>query len=303
MRLAARARPAVDDVVLQGRGLTVKGGLFLHGGARVEGISLLGARVGVLIDRLECWQFGAGRHRFDGFVYDRIADESRFDRAAWLRTQRPRDLGEDQRRLGGAAASDPNGLRRQPWLQAAKALEDGGAKKKATELRIALERQTTRTGNLFRQVWGNFYDALAAYGFRPGQLVLVTFGVWLVGAWAAHQIARHGDFVATKDKPSPAFQAQLAQCWRRAPPKPPVDWRIATGFCDELLAPDYPAIYPWLYSVDVLVPALATGQTKAWQWRQHGGWRWILFLEAAYGYVAATALVGMIGAYIIRKSN
>jgi hypothetical protein len=288
-------------------GVVVKGGFFFHDVRAdpntadrrgIEGVSLLGAKVGTLVDDPESWQSGRGRHRFDGFVYDRIADESRRDdRRAWLETQRPVDLGEGpEPRIGG--------LREQPWEQAATALEASGELEAARDVRIAQQRLKTKSGDLPRKVWALPWDFVSRYGLDKGRLTLITLLIWFVATLDCRYLAERGGIHATDEKSlPPRYEACFSD------PKATgefLGWPMAYCSKFKYVDPkhgDYTPFYPLLYSVDNLVPVIDLGQKKAWTWDPRIGVAWFLMFEYLWGAVIGSALAALLGSYLLRRSN
>jgi hypothetical protein len=301
-----RAQP--DEAVLSGTGMTVKSGLHLHALSEIEGISLLGAKVGTLIDSDDAWKFGEGRNRFDGFVYDRIADEARgVCRKTWLLGQRKRDLGQSL----DAENIDERGFRRQPWQQAAQALDNSGEFAAARRLRIAMwwhgliARGWSLSALPFR-VLMFIYHGLAGSGYGYGRLATITTGLWILGIILVNCMAASQQFYPSSLSAQPNFRCgstweiplaggRVASC--EVLPKPPDPAKLGDTPSPVL----YPVLNPLLYSLDNIVPLVDFNQRKQWL-AKPGTWGyWLLLLQYIYGYVAASALVGLVGSYVVRK--
>ncbi len=285
-------------------GITVTGGFFFLYVRCSGGVSLLGAKVGTLIDDLASWKTGETRHRFDGFVYDRIADESReVDRRRWLEMQRPQDLGSPPPRESGQLPSPDrrDGVRRQPWDQAARALDAVGDFVKAKEVRVGFERKVTWTGKkpfmIFRIIW----DILDGYGYYVSRLFVITLLMWIVGAYCAYEIARDNRF--TPEIKDAVIAKKVSDCLESANLAPSSSgWQFLQGFWCDHNPPEYVPVIPLLFSADTLAPVLDLRQKKAWSWNWGNRGGWFLLFESIYGYLAATALLAVVGSYIVRKT-
>jgi hypothetical protein len=295
--------------VLSCVGATVKGGLFFHNvekrqsvafGKGIEGVSLLGAKVGTLVDDLASWETGTGRHRFDGFVYDRIADECRQDdRSAWLAHQLPSDLG-----VGATPAI--GGVREQPWRQAAIALEASGETAAARELRIEQQRRKTRSGSRVRKLWALPWDFVSRYGLSKGRLVVFTLGVWLVSCAAIYGLAARGLIYAIDEKSLAKSETSPAGAYRKCftDPKATVYWLgLPVAYCAKFKSPNYAPFYPLLSGIDNLVPVIDLGQKKAWTFSLRQPLGWLLLFEYLWGAVIGSALAALLGSYLLSKPN
>jgi hypothetical protein len=299
------------NAVLSCVGTTVKGGFFFHnivsrGGADprrgIESVSLLGAKVGTLVDDLPSWRSGEKRHRFDGFVYDRIADESRIvDRSAWLKMQRPADLGEgDDPAIGG--------LREQPWRQAASVLEASGDVETARRLRIEQQTLKTKSGGFGRKFWALPWGVVSGYGFSIRRLVAITAALWLLSTWACYRLAETGQIYAASEGTFANGTQHDQKSYRTCFTDPEstvylMGSRKVLAYCAKFKAPNYAPFYPLLYSVDNLVPVIDLGQKKAWTWSLRQATAWILLLEYIWGVFIGSALVALAGSYLLRKPD
>ena len=321
-----------DSAALNALGLSIGGGLMFHHNMReIAGVDLRGAKVGALVDDAGSWASGAGRNRFDGFAYERIATESaKVDRVAWLESQWPGDLGKTLRDRDG-------GLRLSAWDQAAKALETIGETDNARRTRV--ERQRAFAGTLTWRwilIW-RFWDLISGFGYFKLRLALITFGIWLVGAVVATYLAEAGAVYATDkdvqgevtgraaaqnvlslDLAAPglgAFKmsAQLSGaegdeksgCFSPASNRRRVDLgKFALAYCFNLAKGQYPAFTPVLYSLDVLVPFVDFNQKAKWSWRSRWWREGVYFLlESIWGYLVGTALIGQFASFLFRKSD
>ena len=307
IRFASDADRSGPRAALSCVGTAVRGGFFFHDFRRsegadapsgVEGVSLLGATVGTLVDDPDSWETGRGRHRFDGFVYERIADESREDdRCAWLRTQRPEDLGVGPvPRFGG--------LREQPWEQAADALEASGETHAAREVRIAQQRLKTAAGDLARKAWALPWDFVSRYGLEKGRLTRITLAIWFLATLDCYYLATHGGIRAVDEKALPAhYEACFADA-RATGALFATPFAFCTQFkhIDEKHV-DYTPFVPLLYSIDNLVPVIDLGQKKAWTWSPRAGIAWFLMFEYLWGAVIGSALAALLGSYLLRRTG
>ena len=302
--------------VLSCVGMTVKGGFFFHH-SKIAGVSLLGAKVGTLVDERESWETGKDRHRFDGFVYERIADESReVDRSLWLRWQRPLDLGRSYKNAASRhrhlwqrllrpwpdtcrpVKKAERGLRRQPRDQVAKALDSVGERRAARILRIEGEWLAVFAGGWWKRpdifAFRLGYHALCGSGYGYPRLFGITFAVWLFGSCAANTLILKEGFY-------PGNQALAAShsyvCSKNSATFEGV---FPIGKCKSTGQP-YPVLNPLLYSLDNLAALIDLNQKKAW-WAKSVGWAyWVLTVEYFYGIFATSALLGLLASYIVRK--
>lgn len=215
-------------------------------------LDLRGARAAALEDEDAYWP-KPGELRLDEFVYDRIGGKTgRTDypgRRDWLLRQHPDDLLKD--------------FKSQPFDQAARVLRAMGHGE--TGRRILALKERTRIEMLAVTPWPvrllmRVYGALAGYGHRLelalgwALAVIVAGAVAFQLAWATGGMAPVGARAAAPEvwtaclntARSPAH-ASPAACWLASEPG-----REHEGFS---------AI---LYSVDLFLPVIELGQTRAW---------------------------------------
>jgi hypothetical protein len=274
------------------------GGALLLDGAEIGGTlclrrlhqplqraSLADTRVGTLHDDSAAW---GQDHVLDGFTYRRLADDAPTDaamRLEWLTRQAVPDLTRD--------------FKPGPWQQLIAVLRRTGHGPSADALAIGRERHLRRVGRigaglspaarvsarLGHAAWG----LLAGYGLRPSRLLAGVVLVW-AGCGAAYWIANgSGGFApaATLTAADPL----LARC------------RPACPAAGTRLPATSPALEPWLYSLDVLLPLVDLQQTRHWApvrgpaARGHGRsgelpWlAWLISFEAVCGW--ALGLLGL----------
>lgn len=203
----------------------VRGALILQRlKAPLLGVSLEGARAGALIDDESTW---GERLVLDGFEYRRLGDGAPTDadfRLAWLERQLPAHLGDDYRPT--------------PWRHLIGVLRHMGRESSARALAKARERHLRRIGRVGRDLpWllrpfaglgHRLFGALAGYGHAPWRLAVWLFALW-IGCAAAYWAAA-GEGLITSTAP-----------------------RIAAG----------PAFNPWVYSLDVMLPAIDLAQQRS----------------------------------------
>ena len=266
-------------------GLKVTGSLFLRD-ATIEGaIYLATARIGSLIDDAQCWQ--AGRHSLDGLQYDRIIGPTdAASRIAWLRKQHPKELTSD--------------FAPQPWEQLIKVLREMGHPYEAGEVAIAKQEQMRKAGKItggVRNVMHWLYGKIAGYGHRP----IWTAG-WMLVVWAfcgvCFEFGREWGYFGPSN-PLIHASAAFEMCGGAGEGKP---FWTSTG-CP--LPPEYTTMWPWAYSLDLLLPLVNLQQDIDWApivingkgeqlW---GGYalRALLWFEILFGWAASLILVAVLG--------
>ena len=273
------------DDALSADGLKVTGGLFLRD-AKIEGaVHLATARIGALIDDAQCWQ--PGGHFLDGLQYDRILGPTdAASRIAWLRKQHPDHLASD--------------FKPQPWEQLIKVLREMGHPYEAGEVAIAKQEQMRAAGKItggVRSVMHWLYGKIAGYGHRP----IWTVG-WMLVVWAlcgvCFEFGREWGYFGPSN-PLIHASAAFETCGGAGEGKP--FWTSAG--CP--LPPEYTTMWPWVYSLDLLLPLVNLQQDLDWApivingkgeqlW---GGYvlRGLLWFEILFGWAASLILVAVLG--------
>jgi hypothetical protein len=275
-----------DGRALNAEGLLVKKGSLILRGATVEGaIVLTTARVGTLVDDTQCWQ--AGGHALDGLHYDRIIGPTdAASRIAWLQKQHPPLLTSE--------------FKPQPWEQLIKVLREMGHPYDASEVAIAKQDQMRRAWVIrggVRSVMHWLYGKLAGYGYRPIWTVYWMIGLWLF-CGACFEFGRAGGFFGPTN-PLIHASAALEICGGAGEGK--AFWTSAT--CP--VPPEYTTMWPWVYSLDLLLPLVNLQQDVDWApivingngEQLLGGYllRGLLWFEILFGWAASLILVAVLG--------
>jgi hypothetical protein len=288
--------------------ITVNGGFFLCGGARVEGaLDLTGAALNTINDQAGSWP-GKGDLRLDRCTYTAFTGSvvSAEDRIDWLDRQDPARWGAD--------------FWPQPWVQCARVLSDMGHREDARRLLIEKEARQRRarreraaqhdaaarphrptwrdraaTGRRWLQRAG---DAMlcwvAGYGHRPHRAL---YG--LAGFWALGLVVFYAASWAEALKPNNAFilrspeWAACAEDYERPDDAPPGRHegqasRLAC-FADQPEAATYPVFNAGLYSLDTLLPVVEMEMQQYWIPDETAGWvgligRWYLWVHIIAGW-------------------
>jgi hypothetical protein len=270
---------------LNAQALAVKDGFLLHD-ATVEGaINLTVARIGTLIDDRPCWQ--AGGHFLDGLHYDRIVGSTdAASRIAWLQKQRPDQLTSE--------------FKPQPWEQLIKVLREMGHPYDAGEVAIAKQEQMRKAGVIrggVRSAMHWLYGKIAGYGYRPIWTVYWMIAAWLVCGLCFEVGREWGYFGPTS--PLIHASAALEMCGGAVEGKP---FWTSVG-CP--VPPEYTTMWPWLYSLDMLLPLVNLQQDVDWAPivingngdQLLGGYllRALLWFEILFGWAASLILVAVLG--------
>jgi len=292
------------DVALSCIGTEAKGGIFFshHAGAdeRVDGVSLVGASTGVLVDDPDSWG-DDNLNQFDGFQFSRIADESprsARQRIAWLMTQRNRDIGE-------GTSLHTLAVRRQPWKQTADVIAAAGEARESRRILLALERRVTaatRWPDVWKWLYRFPYDVLCGYGYAPGRLLAWAVLFWLAGVVATSRLAVEG-YIAPADQKLQDV-APFTQCRQKTLGVARYDnvWFLPV-YCRAIAARNAPRLYPFLYSLDNMAPVVDFGQKKAWVPRSGKFWSNLLIVQYGFGIVATSVLLSLLGSFLVRKSG
>jgi hypothetical protein len=192
--------------------------------APLLGVSLEGAHAGALVDDESTW---GERLVLDGFEYRRLGDGAPTDvdfRLAWLERQLPAHLGDDYRPA--------------PWRHLIKVLHHMGRETSARAVIQARERHLRRIGRVgrglpallrpFAGLGHRLFGALAGYGQAPWRIVGWLAILWVACAGAYWAAADQGLFASTL----PGLPASVA-------------------------------FNPWIYSLDLMLPALDLMQQRS----------------------------------------
>ena len=232
-------------------------------------VNLTVAHVAHLVDDRESWPENI---ILDGFVYDSFAGNAPTtakDRLAWLDKQSAGYSGK---------AKNPRAFRPQPWQQLRKVLRDMGHLEDARQVAIAFEERKRECGVIgeitapaaageivtgFRQWLQSrtargfhwLYGCLIGYGYRPARLFWSLVAVWLAGT-VLFDIGGHSRVFGPTD-PQIFTNAAYDPCNPEKNPR--ANWTRCQTFPRA-----YPAFYPPLYALDVLLPVGKLGQQDHW---------------------------------------
>jgi hypothetical protein len=280
-------------------GLTVGGGFYFQKLEDMSGARMTGAKVGVLIDDLASWQKGRGANKFDGFTYDRIADESprsKDERQTWLDTQKPyvRKLNNPERTVTVFLEA--------PWQFAADSLEKLGLGEEARALRIETARRRIPGAPIAQQLYLWPYYIFARSGFSVQPLIGTSVAV-LVAGWLAIGLGvTFGSFCAEGDLKDENGQSVHRLCPSnvgaglenvRSRDFVVQDWMPS----HDTAAPLIPA----LYSLENEVPIVKFSQAEHWRAR-FGSFAWAaVTFQSLFGTIVVTGLVALFGAKLFRQ--
>ncbi len=253
------------------QGLRVSGAFTFDKETIVSGsVALNSAHVARLVDDLTSRP--QDNIVLDGFVYESFAGDAPTtakDRLAWLDKQTPGDSGK---------AKNPRAFRPQPWLQLRKALRDMGHLEDSRQVAIAFEERKRECGVIgeitapaapgdivacFRQWLQSrtargfhwLYGCLIGYGYRPARLFWSLVAVWLAGT-VLFDIGGHSRVFGPTD-PQIFTNAAYDPCNPEKNPR--ANWTRC-----QIFPRAYPAFYPPLYALDVLLPVGKLGQQDHW---------------------------------------
>jgi hypothetical protein len=269
------------DYAFAADGLEAKGGLFLRGGAKINGpVTLSGAHVGALNDEAGCWPEGEAVLDLNRFRYDAILGVGAVDAKTRIKWLAKTPQGED--------------FSPQPYEQLAKVLREMGHREDARVVLIEKERLQREAANpvLWRRVWNWVMRESAGYGYRPSLSLKYLVGLMLVG-----MVVFGGADLLGAVKPNSARVWHLPE-WERC-----VDNPISPKWCYLLSdkGESYPTFNPFIYSVDTLLPIVDLEMQGAWIPDDRASWwgigaRAYLWLHIALGwFFSLLAVAGFSG--------
>ncbi len=315
-RFGSENSPAIN-----GEGMSVSGA-FIFDGVKIVGgaVNVSGAHVAQLVDDLKSWPQNSV---LDGFVYGSFAGDAPTaakDRLAWLTKQSPKHSG---------AAKNPREFRPQPWIQLRKVLRERGHLEDARRVAIAFEKRRYQCGvvgeiakpetpakvilSLRQEVRSRMerafhwlYGALIGYGYRPTRLLGILVLVWLF-CTVLFDIGAHSRVFGPTDlaiAQNPAYD----QCNPEKTPR--ANWTRC-----KTMPRAYPAFYPPIYALDVLLPIAKLGQQDRWAplapsgahatdiWLLAWATQFAVWLEIAFGWIAGLLLVATISGLAKRNED
>lgn len=278
---------------LNAEGMVVTDGLFLRGATIKGAVNLTTAKIGTLVDDVDCWQ--AGEHFLDGLRYDRIIGPTDAKmRIKWLGQQRNNHLTAD--------------FRPQPWEQLITVLRAMGHPDAAAEVAIAKESRlrAARPWTFSNVVHGGLtwvYGLLAGYGYRPIRIFYWMIIVCMVCSLFYYTGRETGHFGPT----SPLIYANSAFDMCGAPGETDAKGKAKPFWTSPACPtpPEYTTFQPFLYSLDLILPFVDLHQESDWAplvvnpagetlW-----WgrvlRWMMWFEILFGWAAGLRIVAVLG--------
>jgi len=160
-------------------------------------------------------------------------------RIKWLGRQRAQDLTKD--------------FKPRPWEQLTKVLRNIGHQDGAKKVAIAKRQRIVKSKRLAR-VLHPIYGVLRRYGYRPGWLIAWAIGVALLWSGLFKIAANLGvmaptDWRVIADTTDPGCRPERGGNWTT---------------CQSLHHRGYRSFDPVVYSFDLILPVIATEQTKDW---------------------------------------
>ncbi len=296
----------------------VRGGWHIHSIKKSILINASHADVAVLVDDLEAWRSGS---ILDGFRYEALggkATTSGENRLKWLHKQQDAHLSNTD-------------FRPQPWRQLQRVLRDMGHSEDAKQVGIAFEDHLRKIGRMGK--WPNdpcdlvrgfkgvvtraahyMFGKLAGYGYRPVNLVLWMFGVWLACAVTYWCLALPPYNAIAPSDPLVFQNKRYQEC---SP-----DYYLESGnwfLCDKLRS-EYATFSPLAYSLDVMLPVVDLGLEKTWgayipspkkswfeelftHWTPGHVVRLITWFQILFGWVSSLLLVAIISGFSRRNDE
>lgn len=219
-----------------------------------QSITLRGASVAAVVDDKDSWKI-ADELLLDGFRYNRFVDTDIQDGSdAWVHHSSPTDSKSRIEWLDRQRAQDlTTDFKPQPWEQLIKVLREIGLEDGAKTVAIAKQdriHKSKRVSELLHRIYG----WLCGYGYWPSLLIVWAFVVALTGAGLFQAAAVLGvmaptDWRIVADTTDPGCRPERGGNWTT---------------CQSLHRRGYPSFDPVVYSFDLIVPVIATQQTKDW---------------------------------------
>jgi hypothetical protein len=206
--------------------------------------------VGALVDDMASWKV-AEQIMLDGFRYNRFLDSNIEDEpGVWTPHESPTDAAT---RIEWLKLQKDKEFKPQPWEQLIKVLRDIGHQEGARLVAIAKQKQI-RKSTLRSAVLHRVYGLLCAYGYRPARLIVWAAAV--AALWAAlFEVAARMGVMGPTDWHILAETTDIG-----CRPESGGNWTT----CPSLHRRGYPSFDPIVYSIDLIVPVIATQQTKDW---------------------------------------
>jgi hypothetical protein len=219
-----------------------------------KSITLRAASVAAIVDDMDGWKI-ADELLLDGFRYNRFVDTNIQDGSeVWVHHSSPTDSKSRIEWLDRQRAEDPTtDFKPQPWEQLIKVLREIGLEDRAKTVAIAKQDRIHKPKRL-SEALHRIYGWLCRYGYRPSLLIVWALLVALIGAILFQRAAVLGvmaptDWRVIADTTDPGCRPERGGNWTT---------------CQSLHRRGYPSFDPVVYSFDLIVPVIATQQTKDW---------------------------------------
>jgi len=250
----------------------IDGALFLRNGAQMLGaLSLNGTQVGIIVDEKKSWP-GPGdlllnRFTYKGFLASDVDAKSRLD---WLSRQDPARWGED--------------FWPQPYEQLAHVLSEMGHRehartvlyeKERLQRRARQARTRTRAARMMNTWTNGLMWLTVGYGLQP-LLAFLWIGVlWLISIGLLTTVQLHGQLrpnsaVLLRSPEwvlcgAPATQTVELQSLNQTRPGLARDGQSQLDcFLAQPEAASYPRFSIWIYSLEIMIPGIESGQRNYW---------------------------------------
>ncbi len=250
----------------------IKGALFLRNGARVQGaLSLNGTEAGIIVDEKESWP-GPGdlllnRFTYRGFLASDVDATSRLD---WLSRQNPTRWGED--------------FWPQPYEQLAHVLTEMGHRehartvlyeKERLQRRARQVRTRSRAARIVNACNNGLLWVTIGYGLQPLFAFLWIGVLWLISIGLLTAVQWQGQL-----RPNSAVLLRAPEWVLCGKPVgqdvvlPSLN-QTRTGLAQDgqsqlecfLAQPEaasYPRFSKWIYSLEIMIPGIESGQRNYW---------------------------------------
>jgi hypothetical protein len=250
----------------------VEGALFLGNSAEVLGVlNLSGTQAGIIVDEKECWPAPGdlllNRFTYKGFLASPVDAKSRLD---WLSRQNPARWGED--------------FWPQPYEHLAAVLSEMGHQEHARKILYEKERlrhraQQARTKSRMARARNAIKNGLLwvtiGYGLQPLLAFFWIVLLWLAGVGLLAVVESQGqlrpntpvslrspEWVLCGIPDTEHIQLPSVDQLRRGLAAP-AQSQLAC-FLDQPEAASYPRFSKWIYSIETIVPGMASGQRVYW---------------------------------------
>jgi len=313
---------------LDGEGMTVTGGLFLHSITAFTGpLDLTDAHVGRIHDDKAAWS-DPNPLILNGFRYERLSGDMRVSERLQVLARKtesdmpaPETNGHSWIKAFAFASQHVNRpyFNPQPHAHMAKVLREQGNTSgaaavlmdkdkrlaKATFDRTMVDLDGSPSAGLralaapLRLGFSTLFGAVFGYGHRPARAIWYVLALYIFTTWFYGQVWQAGHFAPTSSVILTSTDWVAAV--KAAPTTGVMPLHAWQGTPSEQ---DYESFSHWLYGFDVFIPLDALGQEAAWAPSPiRGGWGWwgfylkpaIQILGWVITAVGAAAVTGLVG--------